>query len=46
MTLPNLAHALAPYLVAERAGAAQTTAQSVEAGAAGAILRGIFGGDR
>jgi hypothetical protein len=46
MTLINLADALAPYLVAERAGTAQTAAQAVEAGATGAIQRGIFGGDR
>jgi hypothetical protein len=46
MTLINLADAPAPYLVAERAGTAQTAVQSVEAGAAGAIPRGIFGGDR
>jgi len=43
MTLPNLAHALAPYL---GNGGGATTTQAVEAGAAGAILRGIFGGDR
>ena len=43
MTLPNLAHALAPYL---GKGEPASTAQVVEAGAAGAILRGIFGGDR
>jgi uncharacterized protein (TIGR00266 family) len=43
MTLPNLAHALAPYLGRSEPA---NTAQTVEAGAAGAILRGIFGGDR
>ena len=42
MTLPDLAHALSPYLGREPA----STAQTVEAGAAGAILRGNFGGDR
>jgi uncharacterized protein (AIM24 family) len=42
MTLPDLAHALGPYLPQ---GTVNTT-QAVEAGAAGAILRGIFGGDR
>jgi uncharacterized protein (TIGR00266 family) len=43
MTLPDLAHALAPYLMHNEPA---STTQSVEAGAAGAILRGIFGGDR
>jgi uncharacterized protein (TIGR00266 family) len=42
MPLPNLAHALAPYLAQQGAN----TTQVVEAGAAGAIVRGIFGGDR
>jgi uncharacterized protein (TIGR00266 family) len=43
MTLPNLAQALGPYL----ANAAGTTpTQTVEAGAAGAILSGIFGNNR
>ena len=43
MTLPNLAHALAPYLPRNEA---VSTAQGVEAGAAGAIMRGIFSGER
>jgi uncharacterized protein (TIGR00266 family) len=43
MTLPNLAHALVPYLPG--AGNA-SPAQSVEAGAAGAILSGFFGNNR
>ncbi len=43
MTIPNLAQALLPYL-GDRGGA--NTAQSVEAGAAGAILSGIFGNNR
>jgi uncharacterized protein (AIM24 family) len=43
LTLPNLAHALAPYL-ARQGGA--PPAQAVEAGVAGAVLRDIFGGQR
>jgi uncharacterized protein (TIGR00266 family) len=43
MTLPNLAQSLAPYL-ANASGA--TAAQTVEGGAAGAILSGIFGTNR
>ncbi len=43
MTLPNLAQSLAPYL-ANASGATPT--QTVEAGAAGAILSGIFGTNR
>jgi uncharacterized protein (TIGR00266 family) len=39
LTMPNLAHALAPYLSRDNA----TTAQSVEAGAAGGLLNNIFG---
>jgi hypothetical protein len=40
--MPNLAHALGPYLGRTEAN----TAQTVEAGAAGAVLRDIFGGQR
>ena len=43
MTLPNLAQCTAPYL--GEAGGARP-AQTVEAGAAGAILSGIFGNNR
>ena len=43
LTMPNLAHALAPYLHQETA---TSTAQTVEVGAAGAMLRDIFGGQR
>jgi uncharacterized protein (TIGR00266 family) len=43
MTLPNLAHALAPFL---GGGGSTTPVQAVEAGAAGAIMRGIFSSDR
>jgi uncharacterized protein (TIGR00266 family) len=43
MTLPNLAHALSFYM---GNGGSANTAQTVEAGAAGAILSGIFGGNR
>jgi uncharacterized protein (AIM24 family) len=43
LTMPNLAHALAPYMGrAEAAPAPQT----VEAGVAGAVLSNIFGGQR
>ena len=42
LTMPNLAHALSPYLGRSEA----TTTQTVEAGAAGAVLRDIFGGQR
>ncbi len=42
LTMPNLAHALSPYLGRNEA----TTTQTVEAGAAGAVLRDIFGGQR
>ena len=42
LTIPNLAHALQPYL----AHSPPDTAQTVEAGAAGAILRDIFSGQR
>ena len=42
LTIPNLAHALQPYLARSDA----STAQTVEAGAAGAVLRDIFGGQR
>ena len=43
LTMPNLAHALMPYM--GRTEAAPAT-QTVEAGAAGAVLRDIFGGQR
>jgi uncharacterized protein (TIGR00266 family) len=39
LTMPNLAHALSPYL-----GREAQPAQAVEAGVAGAVLRDIFGG--
>jgi len=44
LTMPNLAHALSPYL--GRAEAQPTTAAAVEGGVAGAVLRDIFGGQR
>lgn len=43
LTMPNLAHALAPYLRGENSA---PPAQVVEAGVAGAVLRDIFGGQR
>jgi len=43
LTMPNLAHALMPYLGRQEPA---STAQTVEAGAAGAVLRDIFGGQR
>jgi uncharacterized protein (AIM24 family) len=42
LTMPNLAHALAPYMGREAAPAPQT----VEAGVAGAVLSNFFGGQR
>ena len=42
LTMPNLAHALSPYLAHREAPPAQT----VEAGVAGAVLRDIFGGQQ
>jgi uncharacterized protein (AIM24 family) len=42
LTMPNLAHALSPYLGRQAA----PPAQAVEAGVAGAVLRDIFGGQR
>ena len=39
LTLPNLAHALAPYLGGERGGAIE---QVEELGVAGAVLKGLF----
>ncbi len=41
LTMPNLAHALSPYL-----GREAPPAQTVEAGVAGAVLSNIFGGQR
>jgi uncharacterized protein (AIM24 family) len=45
MTLPTLAHALAPFM-----GRSESTVSSVESGVAGgvagSVMRGIFGGDR
>ena len=43
LTMPNLAHALSPYL---HKGESAPPAQVVEAGVAGAVLRDIFGGQR
>ncbi len=43
LTMPNLAHALSPYMGRESAA---PPAQVVEAGVAGAVLRDIFGGQR
>jgi uncharacterized protein (TIGR00266 family) len=40
LTLPNLAHAIGPYLGGEPA---QTATAAVEGGVAGAVLRGLFG---
>lgn len=42
LTMPNLAHALSPYLHKGEV----PPAQAVEAGVAGAVLRDIFGGQR
>ncbi len=43
LTMPNLAHALSPYMGRAEAG---PPAQQVEAGVAGAVLSNIFGGQR
>jgi uncharacterized protein (AIM24 family) len=43
LTVPNLAHALAPYLAHVQTAPPE---QTVEAGVAGAVLRDIFGGQR
>jgi uncharacterized protein (TIGR00266 family) len=40
LTLPNLAHALAPYLSGERGG--QSVEQAAELGVAGAVLKSFF----
>jgi uncharacterized protein (TIGR00266 family) len=43
MTLPNLAHALAPYLGGERGGGSpQSIEQAAELGVAGAVLKSFF----
>jgi uncharacterized protein (TIGR00266 family) len=42
LTLPNLAHALLPYIGKE--GAAQTAQAGIAGGVAGAVLRDMFGG--
>ena len=42
LTMPNLAHALAPYMGKQDV----PPQQAVEAGVAGAVLRDIFGGQR
>jgi uncharacterized protein (AIM24 family) len=44
LTLPNLAHALLPYIGKE--GAAQTAQAGIAGGVAGAVLRDMFGGNR
>jgi uncharacterized protein (AIM24 family) len=42
LTLPNLAHALAPYLGGERSGGGQSMEQAAELGVAGAVLKSFF----
>jgi hypothetical protein len=42
LTVPNLAHALAPYL----GGAGQRVESATAGGIAGAVLRDMFGGNR
>jgi uncharacterized protein (TIGR00266 family) len=44
LTLPNLAHALVPYL--PQAAAAQTAQAGIAGGVAGAVLNNLFGGNR
>jgi uncharacterized protein (TIGR00266 family) len=43
LTMPGLAHSLAPYLGREAAQPAQVGTAAVEAGVAGAVLNSIFG---
>ncbi len=42
MTLPNLAHALAPYLGGEGGGSGQAIENAAELGVAGAVLKSFF----
>ena len=44
MTVPTLAHALAPYM--PHGGEAPTASSDPAANVAGSVMRGIFGGDR
>ncbi len=44
MTVPTLAHALAPYM--PRGGEASSTSSDPATNVAGSVMRGIFGGDR
>jgi uncharacterized protein (TIGR00266 family) len=44
LTMPNLAHALHPYLGSEPAPAVQTTESGIIGGVAGSVLRDMFGG--
>jgi uncharacterized protein (AIM24 family) len=44
LTVPNLAHALSPYLRGEGGGRSVET--SAVAGLAGSVLRDMFGGNR
>jgi len=46
LTMPNLAHSLAPYLMNESSGGANAAAAVVGTGVASAVLNGLFGGDR
>ena len=43
LTIPALAHSLAPYMSHESTVSAQTTTTAVEAGVAGAVLNSLFG---
>jgi len=45
LTMPGLAHALAPYVGPRAESSAQPTAAAVEAGVAGSVLKGLFGGN-
>lgn len=44
LTVPNLAHALQPYLVQTPAPVTQTTEAGIVGGVAGSVLNNIFGG--
>jgi len=45
LTMPGLAHALAPYVGHGSESPAQPATAAVEGGVAGAVLKGLFGGN-
>jgi uncharacterized protein (AIM24 family) len=46
LTVPHLAHALAPYIHSEGGSPVQNTETGIAGGIAGAVLRDMFGGNR